>query len=135
MIVIRSMVTHPDQLKWWQWGQILGVLLPILLISAGAKDALLWAIALHVFMDFTAQSDETVIGKGQNDSRVLLYHAFISGGYAGFILGGLPGLIISAVTHYLIDSTNKFGLTGLTGAILDQTAHIATLIFIWWLFV
>ena len=84
-------------------------------------------------MDFTAQSDETVAGKGQNDTRVLLYHAFISGGYAGLIIGGLPGLIISAVAHFLIDSTNKFGLTGLTGAILDQTAHIATLILIWWL--
>jgi len=133
MIVIRSMVTHPNQLKWWQWGQILGVTLPILLVSVGVQNALLWAVALHLFMDFTAQSDETAAGKGQSDTRVLLYHAFISGGYAGLIVGGLPGLVISTVAHFLIDSTNKFGLTGLAGATIDQTAHIATLVCIWWL--
>ena len=131
MIVLRSMVTHPNQLKWWQWIQILGVTLPILLVYTGVEHPLMWAIALHFFMDFTAQSDETSAGKRQNDTRVLLYHAFISGGYAGLIVGGLPGLVISAVAHFLIDSTNKFGLSGVVGVILDQTAHIATLVFIW----
>ena len=108
------MVTQPDQLKWWQWGQVWGVMLPILLISAGVYHLLFWAIALHLFVDFTAQSDETSAGKRQGNMRVLLYHSFISGGYAGFIVGGLPGLLVSIVAHFLIDSTNKFGFTGLT---------------------
>lgn len=133
MILIRNVVTHPHQLQWWQWGQILGVMLPILLLSTGMQHLLLWALALHFFVDFTAQTDETSAGKKQKDTRVVLYHAFISGGYAGFILAGLPGLFISAVTHYLIDTTNKFGRGGLTGAFLDQTAHIATLLVIFWL--
>ena len=133
MILIRDVVTHPNQLKWWQWCQIWGVMLPVVLISTGMHHPLFWAIALHFFVDFTAQSDETAAGKGQGNTRVLLYHSFISGGYAGLIVGGLPGLIISTIAHFLIDSTNKFGLTGLVGAILDQTAHVATLLIIFWL--
>jgi hypothetical protein len=125
------MVTQPNQLKWWQWIQILGVTLPILLVYAGVEHPLMWAIALHFFMDFTAQSNETSVGKRQNSTRVLLYHAFISGGYAGLIVGGLLGLVISTIAHFLIDSTNKFGLSGVAGVILDQAAHIATLIIIW----
>ncbi len=128
MILIRNMVTQPDQLKWWQWGQVWGVMLPVLLISAGVYHPLLWAVALHLFMDFTAQSDETAAGKRQGDMRVLLYHSFISGGYAGFIAGGMPGLLVSIVVHFLIDSANKFGFTGLTGAVLDQAAHIITIV-------
>lgn len=133
MTLIRTAVNRPYQLQWWQWGQILGVVLPLLLLYLGIHHPLLWALAIHLFIDFTAQSDETAAGKRQRNPQVLLYHAFISGGYVGLIVGGLPGLLLSAVIHLLIDITNKFGFTGLPGALLDQTAHIATFCLIWWL--
>jgi hypothetical protein len=125
-------VTRPHQLQWWQWGQILGIVFPMLLFFAGVQNTLLWALAVHVLMDFTLQSDETAAGKARGEWRVLTYHAFISGGYTGLIIAGLPGLVISAVFHFLVDATNKFGLTGVIGAVVDQAAHIVTLIVIWW---
>ncbi len=133
MTLIRNVVTRPHHLQWWQWGQIMGVSFPILFLLLGIHHPLLWALGIHLLMDFTTQSDETAAGKARGDWSVLSYHAFISGGYAGLIVGGLPGLAISAITHFLIDSTNKFGRAGITGAILDQGAHIATLIAIWWM--
>jgi hypothetical protein len=133
MTLIRTAVYHPHQLLWWQWGKILGVFIPLLLLSSGIHHPLLWALAVHIFIDFTAQTDKTATGKCQGRVRVLLYHAFISGGYVGLIVGGLPGLVFSAVSHFLIDSTNKFGYTGLVGGLLDQTAHLATFSLIWWL--
>ncbi|MCG3211438.1 MAG: hypothetical protein FOGNACKC_05084 [Anaerolineae bacterium] len=133
MTLIRHAVSHPHRLQWWQWGQILGVALPLLLLSSGLHHPLLWAVAVHFFIDFTVQTDETAAGKRQRKSQVLLYHAFIAGGYVGLILAGLPGLILSAIIHLLIDATDKFGRTGLVGGLLDQTAHLATLFFIWWL--
>jgi hypothetical protein len=84
-------------------------------------------------VDFTLQSCETAVNKARGDKRVLAYHAFISGGYAGLIAGGLSGLVISVTAHYLIDMTNKFGLKEPTGPILDQAAHIIILALIWWL--
>ena len=134
MTLIRNAVSQPNQLQWWQWGQILGVVLPLLLLSSGIQHPLLWALAVHFFIDFTVQTNETAAGKCQRQPRVLLYHAFIAGGYVGLILGGLPGLVLSFAIHGLIDSANKFGLTGLAGGLLDQSAHLATVFFIWWLF-
>ena len=133
MTLFRSVVSNPYQLQWWQWGQILGVFLPLLLLSSNIYHPLLWAVAVHFFIDFTAQSDETAAGKLQKKPQVLLYHAFIAGGYAGLIVGGLPGAALSAFTHLLIDTTNKFGLSGRFGAFLDQMTHITTLFLIWWL--
>lgn len=133
MSLIINAVTRPYRLQWWQWGQILGALFPLLLLYLGIHHPLLWALAVHLFIDFTAQSNETAAGKRQRSPRVLLYHAFISGGYTGLIVGGLPGLLLSAAIHFLVDITNKFGLSGPAGALLDQTAHIATFTLIWWL--
>jgi hypothetical protein len=133
MTVIITAVAHPSRLYWWQWGKILGVALIVIFFSAGVEHPLLWALAAHCFVDFTAQSTDTAIGKARGDWRVIAYHAFISGGYAGFVVGGLAGLIISAAVHFLVDMTNKFGLDGPAGPTLDQAAHLITLTIIWWL--
>jgi hypothetical protein len=130
--LIKIAVTRPHQLQWWQWGQILGIVLPFLLLLTGVKHTLLWALAVHVLMDFTLQSNETAAGKARREWTVLGYHALLSGGYTGLIIAGLPGLVVSATFHLLVDASNKFGLTGVVGAVVDQAAHIATLIVIWW---
>jgi hypothetical protein len=101
---------HPSHLFWWQWGQLVGLLFPALLICFQVESPWLWALAAHFLVDFTLQSCETAVNKARGDKRVLAYHAFISGGYAGLIAGGLSGLVISVTAHYLMDMTNKFGL-------------------------
>ncbi len=133
MTLILTALTRPFHLYWWQWGQILGVTLPALFYSLGVEQPLLWALAAHCFVDFTAQSNDTAAGKAQGNWQVLAYHSFISGGYPGLVVGGLAGLVISVAIHFLVDMTNKFGLEGPTGSALDQAAHIITLTAIWWL--
>jgi len=133
MSLIRTALTHPSQLCWWQWGQILGATLPALFCALGVEQPLLWALAAHCFVDFTAQSEDTAAGKAHGNRQVLAYHAFIAGGYPGLLVGGLAGLAISVAIHFLVDTTDKFGLAGPTGSVLDQAAHIMTLLIIWWL--
>jgi membrane-bound metal-dependent hydrolase YbcI (DUF457 family) len=133
MTLIRTALTHPSRLCWWQWGQILGVALPALFCSLGVEQPLVWALAAHCFVDFTTQSKVTAAGKAQGNRQVVAYHAFIAGGYPGLIVGGLAGLAISVASHFLVDMTNKFGLDGPIGSALDQAAHIITLLIIWWL--
>jgi hypothetical protein len=132
--LIVKVVKQPHRLYWWQWGQLLGVILPVLYFYLDVQHALLWALAFHFLMDFTTQSDETVLNKAQGNKQALIYHAFLAGGFAGFIVGGLAGLVISVMLHYNIDATNKFSLKNPLGPILDQAAHVFTLVFIWWLF-
>jgi len=133
MSIMINAVTHPHRMQWWEWGKLLGILTPLLLLSMGVDHLFMWAVAAHLFVDFTSQSTQTVEGKINVEWRVLLYHAFIAGGYAGLIIGGLPGLAISVLLHLLIDATNKFGVRGWGGPILDQSAHLMTLIAVWYL--
>jgi hypothetical protein len=133
MTLILNAVTHPSQLCWWQWGKILGILLVALFFSIGVEHPLLWALAVHFFVDFTAQSSATAVGKARGDWQVIAGHAFIAGGYAGFVVGGLTGLMLSVMIHFLVDLTNKFGLDEPAGPALDQAAHLFTLTVIWWL--
>ena len=133
MTLMINAVTRPRQLQWWQWGQIVGFILPIILIYFGVRDALLWALAMHLFTDFTTQSNETAAGKLRGDRRVIAYHAFISGGYTGLIVGGLLGLVLSIALHFLVDVTNKFNIDGPLGPALDQVAHVLTIFVLWWL--
>jgi hypothetical protein len=107
--------------------------LPILLFCFGVEHSWPWALAAHFLIDFTFQSDETAAGKARGDWGVLAYHAFISGGFPGLVAGGLAGLALSAAIHFLVDATNKFGLKGPTGLVLDQAAHIITLVIIGWI--
>jgi hypothetical protein len=124
-------ITRPRQAQWWEYGKLAGLVIPALLIALRMDNPLIWAIAIHLFTDFTCQSTHTAIGKSEGDLWILAYHSFISGGYAGFIVGGLPGLVISVLVHFLVDCTRKFGLPEPVGPALDQLAHVITLVVIW----
>ena len=126
--LLITATTTPRSLLWWQWGKVMGVVLPIVLAALGVADPFLWALAAHLFVDFTSQSTHTAVGKGNGDWLVLIYHSFISGGYPGLILGGLPGLFISFLIHLAIDASKKFGLPDPWGPAADQAAHFATLL-------
>jgi hypothetical protein len=130
---IKTLFSDPGHMLWWQWGQVLGAVLPALLGVLGIDHPLAWAIALHFLIDFTCQSGCTACNKAKGDLRTLVYHSFISGGYAGFAAGGLEGLAVSVVIHFIVDLTNKFGLGEPAGPIADQVSHIATILLIWWL--
>lgn len=133
-IAFLLLLTRPTALVWWQWGKIVGALVPLALAAAGAEHPLTWAIAAHLLVDFSFQGGPTAIGKAQGNLKVLAYHSFISGGYAGFIVGGLPGLAASVAIHFAIDCANKFGLPEKTGAAVDQALHVITLYLIWVMF-
>jgi hypothetical protein len=133
MSLVMNAMTHPTRLHWWQWGKITGFFLPLLFFCFDVEHIGLWALAVHFLTDFSFQSGETAAGKAQGDWWILAYHAFISGGYAGLVAGGLTGLAISIAIHFLVDSTNKFGLAEPAGPFLDQPAHIITVAIIWWL--
>jgi len=114
--------------QWWQWGKLVGVALPLLWLLAGVHHPLAWAVALHLFCDFTAQSGTTVTGKARHEWRILVYHGLIAGGWPGLLAGGLPGLLVGAVTHSLIDAANKFGFDDWRGPVLDQLSHVALIV-------
>jgi len=124
---VRPLIQHwPTQ--WWQWGKLVGALLPLLWLLTGVHHPFAWAVALHLFCDFTAQSGTTVTGKAHHEWRILAYHGFIAGGWPGLLVGGLPGLLIGAVTHSLIDAANKFGFDDWRGPVLDQLSHVALIV-------
>lgn len=129
--LIIEAVNHPFDLRWWEWGKIAGLLLPLICLSIGVSHPLVWGVVVHFLLDFTFQSGQTVIGKARRQGWVLLYHAFISGGYAGLVVGGMAGLFVSVVIHMAVDSTNKFGLDEPAGPAIDQALHILTLVAIW----
>ncbi len=115
---------------WWQYCKWAGW--PILAIALLSGQPILWAIAAHWLVDFTFQSGVTACGKQQKKLRILLCHAFISGGFAGFIAGGLTGLVVSVVIHFLVDRFYKpvVGQSG-TSHTVDQMIHILTIILIY----
>lgn len=125
------LVSQPKSLQWWQWGMLIGFTAPIVLVVMGITNGLIWAIALHLLMDFTVQSEDTAAKKPTGDLWTLVYHSFLSGGYAGLAAGGFEGLLFSTVIHFLVDHTNKFGLKGPAGPALDQASHVITLVLIY----
>lgn len=104
------LIVKVSRLYWWQWGQLLGSAFPVFLWVTSVRHPLLWAVALHLCLDFTAQSTATAQGKVRGDWWTLSYHGFTTGGWPGLLVGGMPGLVVGAVTHSLIDATGKFGL-------------------------
>lgn len=127
MTAITRPATPVPQRAWWQWCQLAGwplLALALLTLVARIHTPLLWAIAAHVVIDFTLQSDATAAGKAQGRRWVIAYHGFIAGGLPGLIAGGLPGFIIGVLTHVAIDRTAKFGLQGWRGPVADQAAHL-----------
>jgi len=114
--------------QWWQWGKLVGALLPLLWLLTGVRLPLAWAVALHLFCDFTVQSSVTASGKAHHEWRILAYHGLVAGGWPGLLVAGLPGLLVGAVTHSLIDATNKFGFDDWRGLVLDQLSHVALIV-------
>ncbi len=114
--------------QWWQWGKLVGALLPLLCLLSGVRHPLAWAVALHLFCDFTAQSAATTQGKAHRERWVLVYHGLIAGGWPGLLVGGLPGLLVGAVAHSLIDAADKFGCDDWRGPVLDQLSHVALIL-------
>jgi hypothetical protein len=121
------------QKAWWQWGKLHGklnvVLLPLCALTG--LHPVIGALLIHFTVDFTAQSTETAIHKGDRGWH-LLVHAIYAGGLplaiAGLLYGNpalaLVGSAVGALSHWLIDYTRKFGVENeLLGAALDQMAH------------
>ncbi len=129
---VRAATLHWPRLAWWQWAKIASIVLLVAvaaLAGAGVSIPRLgWALAVHWFLDFGVQSTPTALGKARRDWKVLVCHGFLTGGFPGLIAGGLVGLVISALLHGYVDSLRKFGLSDWRGIVLDQAAHVVTLI-------
>ncbi len=125
-------------LAWWQWAKIvsglLAALVLILTLTRVSLSPLVYALTVHLFLDYTVQSGATAAGKARRDWRVLAYHGWLTGGFSGLLVGGLPGLLLGAFTHFLIDATDKYGLgsTDWRGPVLDQVSHICIIFLLVW---
>ncbi len=130
----------PSRLQWWEWGDILGgigiFILTLLLALDRVLHPTLVAVLFHIAADFTCQSSETAMRKGER-GRHLLLHALAAGGLplavAGLVTGNLVLVIIwgaiGAGSHYLVDWTHKFGLRSVAlGASLDQASHLMVIL-------
>lgn len=129
--VVRPRAWLWPQLHWWQWGKLIGAVLPLLCLLSGVRHPLAWAVAVHLFCDFTAQSTLTAQGKARRERWVLVYHGLIAGGWPGLLVGGWPGLLLGAVSHAIIDAANKFGLDDWRGPLLDQLSHVLLIVWLY----
>jgi hypothetical protein len=127
-------------LKWWQWGKVMGaaglVLLAILLIAGHVPHPAVVAVLLHFATDFTFQSQETAMRKGER-GRHLLIHALVAGGLplavAGLLIGSpratITWAVIGAASHYVVDRSHKFGLRhAVLAIVLDQACHLLVIL-------
>lgn len=122
MTLVLKAFTQPRTVAWWQWGQILGViLLPVLLCH---PSPLVAALIMHVFCDFTIQISQMVPKRG----IWLVIHSLIAGAVPGFVAAGLTGAIGAFVVHILVDYTRKLELPEPIGVIIDQGIHVWTLV-------
>jgi hypothetical protein len=130
----------PAPLEWWEWVKILGaaglVALLILLIAGRIPHPALVALTLHIAADFTFQSPETALRKGEC-RRHLLVHALAAGGLPLAVAGLLTQnplavviwMVAGVISHYAVDWTRKFGLrhVGLAAS-SDQACHLLTIL-------
>jgi hypothetical protein len=130
----------PSLLQWWEWAQVMGaaglVALAILLMAGYVPHLTAVAVLLHVATDFTFQSSETALRKGES-SRHLLIHALVAGGLPLAVAGlgtGNPVAVVTwtavgAASHYAVDWTRKLGLQQVALAVvLDQACHLLTIL-------
>jgi hypothetical protein len=130
----------PSLLQWWEWGKVIGaaglVALAILFVAGYILHPVVVALLLHIAADFTCQSSETALQKGES-SRHLLVHAVAAGGLplaiAGLVAGNPAATVIwmtvGAASHYLVNRTRKFGLgQQALGIVLDQACHLLTIL-------
>jgi hypothetical protein len=140
MSTLERLWTSPTRLQWWEWGKILGAAgllgLGASVVASYVPPPVLVAVLVHVAVDFTFQSAETVARKGER-GRHLLVHGAIAGGLplalAKLAAGDLPAVLISSVIaaacHVAVDGTRKFGLRSLPLAVgLDQACHLAVIL-------
>ena len=130
----------PSLLEWWEWVRIAGAaglaLLVLFLLAGNVPHPVVVALTLHLVTDFTLQSAETALHKGER-GRHLLVHSLAAGGLplaaAGLVVGGPVTVILwtalGVAGHYAVDWTRKFGLRNeAMGHFLDQVCHIATIL-------
>jgi len=142
MYSIVTKLVKSEKLLWWEWPKLLGgisaiVLLAALIVRANVSVFIV-SICLHVVLDFTLQSDWVNANK-HNGGEALVIHSIIAGGIPGSIVGlmtggpvgSLIGTVVGIASHYIIDSTNKFGIADWRPAICaDQLAHFVVLLLI-----
>ena len=130
---LRKLLRGED-LEWWEWAKIIFVATSPLMIF-GSHLPLVGGIALHLFLDFTMQSDKVALEKGSGGAS-LWAHAIAVGGWSGGAIGFwanelegfLLGVLLGFVGHLLVDITNKFGIKDWrVGILVDQSLHITNL--------
>ena len=125
---------HLPRLAWWQWCRYASWLLfgsVLLLATQIPVSRLIWALTLHLLLDFGVQSTPTALGKAGRNWRVLFWHGLLVGGYSGLLVGGLVGWAVNVAGHIWIDGQRKFGLPDWRGPVLDQLLHLALLGLLW----
>jgi nucleotide-binding universal stress UspA family protein len=69
----------PSLLQWWEWAQVMGVAglvaLAILLMAGYVPHLAAVAVLLHVAADFSFQSSETALRKGESGRHLLAEQA------------------------------------------------------------
>lgn len=98
----------------------------IALVLGVEVHSLVVVLVLHIALDFSLQTNEIAMGKG-NRGKYLLIHSIIVGGLPALMTGSVLAMAIGIVTHWAIDWTRKFGLGETQGAIADQATHIVVL--------
>lgn len=118
-------------MHWWDYPSIAGILLAATLPWLPRQYVpLAVAVALHLILDFTLQS-EWATTKATN-RRALLVHSLLAGflPLAGLgLAAGDPGLalvggLVGFAAHLAIDSRDKFGLPLWPGLAVDQVGHL-----------
>ena len=124
-------------LHWWDSFSLTGILLAISLPALPRRYApLMVAVALHLLLDFTLQSQWACTKATAN--RALLVHSLVTGFLPLVGLGlaaGNPGLalvggLVGFASHLAIDSRDKFGLPHWSGLAVDQAAHLVVIVVI-----
>ena len=132
---ISRLLRSPTSLQWWEWFRLAGTLaivsLLVTLICGVVPSPFVVAVVLHVTLDFTVQSDEVALRKGERGKHLLL-HALAAGGLpmaiSGLFVGPaavLTGTAAGIISHYAVDWTRKFGLRcWWEGVAADQLCHL-----------
>jgi len=124
-------------LHWYDYPSLLGILLAVTLPALPRQYApLAVAVALHLLLDFTLQSEWATTKA--SDNRALLGHSLVAGflPLAGLgLAAGDPGLaliggLVGFVAHLAFDSRDKFGLPMWPGLVVDQVAHLVVIVIV-----
>jgi len=127
-------------MRWHNYPSLAGILLAATLPVLPQRYApLAVGVALHLLLNFTLQS-EWATTKASNN-RALLVHSLVAGFLplaglglaAGKPLLALAGGLIGFGSHLAVDSQDKFGLPGWLGLAVDQAAHLAVIVAVFYI--